>query len=393
MNYLEKFIQKASNKHDHKYDYSLAIDCDAKTLVQIICPEHGIFQQRKDVHIKGNGCKLCSYGNMKLKYTITEIVKMLSLVHNYKFDYSLVDTSKTTDKISIICHAHGIFKQTINHHKKSGGCPTCSYNECRISTEQFIEKANSVHNFKYDYSLVNLTKGSKENICIVCPVHGEFQQPAGSHMNGKGCRFCGYDKSISSRYAEYTTERFIELAKETHGERYSYEHSIYTNTETKLKIICSIHGIFEQRPLCHTRGKGCVKCRNDNTTYNFVQKYRDNPELGNKLGKVYILEIFDANERFLKLGITSDKVGRFKKYRMDFKKIGYEFKILFEYDTTNYASAMSENDIFKDMRIKGNIYIPNKNFSGKSECLILSCLDELTGIIPYKIKEYENIPR
>lgn len=392
MNFIESFIQKASVKHNNKYGYSLVIECASKDLVEIVCPDHGIFNQRKDVHLKGTGCQLCTKP-VKPKHNITEIVKILSLIHSYKYDYSLVEKSNVMSKISIICHRHGVFEQTIAHNKLSKGCPQCSYDEYTLSTDTFIKKASEVHNFKYDYSLVILNKGSKQKVEIICPIHGLFDQPAGSHMNGKGCRRCGYEKSLKSKYTEYTTERFVGLAVETHGDKYSYEYADYKSTEVKIKIVCSVHGIFEQRPLCHIRGKGCIKCRNDNTTYNFIRKYRDNQELGNKLGKLYILEVYNQEERFLKLGITSDKIGRFKKYRADFKKVGYEFRILFEYDTTNYASAMSENDIFKAMRIKGNIYVPNKNFSGKGECLIIGCLDDLVDIIPSKLNEYGNVPR
>lgn len=53
---------------------------------------------------------------------------------------------------------------------------------------------------------------------------------------------------------------FIELAKEKHCDKYTYENVIYVNNKTKVEITCLKHGIFEQTPANHMKGKGCAKC-------------------------------------------------------------------------------------------------------------------------------------
>lgn len=58
----------------------------------------------------------------------------------------------------------------------------------------------------------------------------------------------------------YTTSEFITKAKIVHGNRYSYESSIYVRSNAKLTIICPHHGAFEQRPNDHLSGKGCAAC-------------------------------------------------------------------------------------------------------------------------------------
>ena len=58
-----------------------------------------------------------------------------------------------------------------------------------------------------------------------------------------------------------TTENFIEKAKQIHGNKYDYSLVEYKNNKTKVKIICPIHGIFEQTPNCHLRLQGCPKCK------------------------------------------------------------------------------------------------------------------------------------
>lgn len=378
---VRKFKEKASVVHNNRYDYSRVVFCDAKTKVEIICPKHGSFFQRKDSHVKGAGCKKCLYENMPLKRTVEETIQKFKDVHGELYDYSLVNKSKTTEKVDIICQKHGIFRQTIAHHLTSRGCPECSFDEQRLSLDEFLLRCRRKHGEKYDYSLVSDYAGFQTQITIVCPEHGEFQQQAGSHSLGKGCRKCGLEASLAKRYSEYTTENFIKKVQAVHGDRYDYSLAEYVNTETKVKIICKVHGMFEQRPKCHENGKGCVKCRNENTTYNFIQKYRDNAELGKSPGIIYILKVQGNGEEFLKLGITSNKSGRFKRYRKQFKDVGYSHETLFERVMPNYQTAMLENEIFKKFRREDKIYKPLQDFSGKSECILPDCMGELQSLI------------
>jgi len=57
-----------------------------------------------------------------------------------------------------------------------------------------------------------------------------------------------------------TTEAFIKKAKEIHGDIYDYTLSQYKHKSIKVKIICNIHGIFEQTPDHHLMGCNCQKC-------------------------------------------------------------------------------------------------------------------------------------
>ncbi len=57
-----------------------------------------------------------------------------------------------------------------------------------------------------------------------------------------------------------THEEFIEKSVEIHGNKYNYSLCNYINNQIKIKIICQIHGEFEQTPMSHLAGKGCFKC-------------------------------------------------------------------------------------------------------------------------------------
>ena len=58
-----------------------------------------------------------------------------------------------------------------------------------------------------------------------------------------------------------TTEQFIQESKEKFGDKYDYSLVEYKNAKTKVKIICPIHGVFEQRPDAHKKS-GCKECGN-----------------------------------------------------------------------------------------------------------------------------------
>ena len=60
--------------------------------------------------------------------------------------------------------------------------------------------------------------------------------------------------------AKLTTEEFIAKAKAVHGDRYDYSKVEYVNNQTKVCIICPIHGVFLQRALDHIKGSGCPEC-------------------------------------------------------------------------------------------------------------------------------------
>lgn len=60
------------------------------------------------------------------------------------------------------------------------------------------------------------------------------------------------------------TSTFIEAAKITHGETYSYSQSEYVDAKSRVQIFCEKHGAFWQRPSNHTKGRGCRECASEN---------------------------------------------------------------------------------------------------------------------------------
>ena len=126
-----------------------------------------------------------------------------------------------------------------------------------MDLSDFIKKARNVHGDKYDYSK-SLYLGSRENIEIICPLHGSFFQLATNHLSGKGCKECSKINIIKNQTSN--TQEFISKAKNVHREKYDYSLVNYKNNHTKIKIICKKHGSFLQSPKDHISGRGCPLC-------------------------------------------------------------------------------------------------------------------------------------
>jgi hypothetical protein len=63
-----------------------------------------------------------------------------------------------------------------------------------------------------------------------------------------------------------TIDEFVNKAILKHNGRYDYSKVVYENTDSKVIIICGLHGDFEQRPTSHLKGIGCSKCAVNNRT-------------------------------------------------------------------------------------------------------------------------------
>jgi hypothetical protein len=72
----------------------------------------------------------------------------------------------------------------------------------RQTIEQFITKANIIHNNKYDYSKVVYLNNSTK-VIIICPTHGQFSQQPGNHLNNNGCPTCAQQQRIQTNLIRY----------------------------------------------------------------------------------------------------------------------------------------------------------------------------------------------
>jgi hypothetical protein len=337
-----------------------------------------------------------------MKYNTKTFVEKAKEIHGDKYDYSLVEYKNSQSKVLIICKAHGIFKQIpANHIRKNNprGCPNCAKNK-KLTTETFIEKAKKIHGDKYDYSLVEYG-GANKKIKIICPKHGVFKQKGFLHLQKYGCQICGNSVKL-------TTKTFIKKARRIHGNRYDYSLVEYKNSHLKIKIICSIHGVFEQKPNNHLSGQNCNKCgeivRSNNIILNakitFTKKVKkihsDKYDYSlvkyvNNRSKIDIIcpehGVFQQkpNSHLSGHGCPDCNIskGELKiKEILDKKNINYEFQKSFD-NCKNYNNK----------KFKFDFYLPKQNilieYDGKHH---FEPLKYFGGLDSFKIiKEYDSI--
>ena len=191
-------------------------------------------------------------------------------VHGDKYDYSKVEYVNCKTKVCIICPIHGEFWQTPDNHLQGKGCKECSFSKIplRKTTEQFIEEARKVHGNKYDYSKT-IYNGIKEKVIITCPIHGDFEIIADYHLSKNvGCPKCNINNDIVKRKIN-----FINKANKIYGNIFDYSKVNYIDGDTKVCIICPIHGEFWQTPSNHLQGKGCKECLDEKVNKNSCDKF------------------------------------------------------------------------------------------------------------------------
>lgn len=183
------------------------------------------------------------------KKTTEEFIQQSKEINNDRYDYSKTVYKNAKTKVIITCKKHGDFVQNPNLHiSQKCGCPKCSQPNRNITFDELNKKIKSIFNEKIIIkSFINFEKP----VIVECKKHGEFTTYVGHLLKGHACRKCRNTKTI---------EQFIKEAKLIHNNKYDYSLVNYVNSETKIKIICSKHGVFEQTPSGHLRN-GCPKCK------------------------------------------------------------------------------------------------------------------------------------
>ena len=124
----------------------------------------------------------------KQSLTLNEFIEKSKQIHNGKYIYDKVNYVNLKTKVCIICPKHGEFWQAPHSHLRGQGCPKCG--RINYDTTTFIQKANIIHNNKYDYSQTRYVN-SHCKVTIICKEHGIFEQRASAHLLGQGCPKCG----------------------------------------------------------------------------------------------------------------------------------------------------------------------------------------------------------
>jgi len=346
------WIAKAKEKHGDKFDYSKVNYINKNTPIDIICPVHGVVSMLPVSHIGSpTGCTLCSKEQQRniisaiKTVTVDDFLKRAKKLYGEDIDYSKVDYIDLYTEVTLICKKHGEYTQKPVNHLRGKGCKECALESMKATkkkngytTESWVAKASAIHNNKYKYPRA-VYVNNKEPIIVTCEKHGDFKIRPTSHLDGVGCAKCAID---NRRGGKFTTEEWIAKAKKKHGDSYDYSKTNYINAKTKVKIICPLHGEFEQFPTSHLSGVGCAKC---------------------------------AVEKMTKPSMTTDEyIAKAKKKHGD--KYGY--------DKTKYTGVY--NKVIITCPTHGDVLmLPNSHLTSETGCSI--CSKELTDSKQTSTKE------
>lgn len=169
---IEDFVKRAGIIYNNKYDYSLIKHVNRRSHINIICPMHGIFKTRADIHLEGAECIKC---NQEKRFALSEnkFIEKSKIVHKCLYDYALVKYNGANVKTEIICSVHGSFFQTPSGHSRGKGCPYCKESKGEIKIKNFLQENSLVfmreHRFpdcKYKNTLPFDFYIPKLNLCI-----------------------------------------------------------------------------------------------------------------------------------------------------------------------------------------------------------------------------------
>lgn len=271
------FILDAIKVHGNKYIYDKTEYINKRTKVCITCPKHGDFWQNAQSHLNGCGCKECMKEKFRLTYD--DFIQRAKEIHGSKYDYSLITKDNfngATSYVSIICPTHGIFKQKASNHLMGQGCAKCAHDLLHktksMPMDEFLTRVKHLYGDRFDMSKVVFENVSTP-ITVTCKKHGDFYVTPRYFLRGYGCPKC-------DGFGKYTTQHFVDLAKQVHGEHYDYTFSNYKQSREHIEIVCNKCGNhFFQSPNSHLNGKGCPYCAiqeqsliKRHTTEQFIQK-------------------------------------------------------------------------------------------------------------------------
>jgi len=145
------WIVMASHKHNNKYDYTNVKYVNLKTKVDIICPVHGMFSQRADLHLKITGCSKC---NLEIR------------IQNIPFENSFASVEKSNqwspknklkpNEVFKYSNEKFLFDCNVCSHEFSITLANVKYHWCPYCVNQKLCKDNC--DYCYDKSFASTSK-------------------------------------------------------------------------------------------------------------------------------------------------------------------------------------------------------------------------------------------
>ena len=251
-----KTTEEFSNELYEKYGKRLIIPNDAVYLgniknIKVICPKHGIKWMRPNNLLSGSKCKECGYVDVskKNRNTPQEFLEKAHTVHSNKYEYpNIFEEYGKIEKIHILCKRCGkIFKQRPSLHLSGNGCSNCN----KFPQKYTFETLQNTITKKYpNIELISKYIGDNDNaITVRCKKHNiEWQTtPHILAQQKHGCKKCYIENRIT-KIREKRAKIFQNFIEKHYKALYDISNVEYINENTKVKLVCPIHGEFFLKP-------------------------------------------------------------------------------------------------------------------------------------------------
>lgn len=122
------FVEAALISHSGKYSYPNVNYKNTLTKVEVMCPQHGVFNISPSNHLRGKGCPCCfaKAASERKSDTVESFIQKAVIEHGTLYNYSKVVYINSKEAVCIVCKTHGDFWQQPNNHLFGKGCPRCS---------------------------------------------------------------------------------------------------------------------------------------------------------------------------------------------------------------------------------------------------------------------------
>lgn len=149
----------------------------------------------------------------------------------------------------------------------------------KLTKEEFVEKSNTTHNNKYNYSLVNYIN-SVTKVKIICEEHGIYTQIPHAHMKGQSCPFC---PKKHGGYERLSIEILKERCYKLHKDEYLILSTEYINNSTKIMIKHNkCLNEYTVKPIHFFNGSCCPNCYNKSKGENKIKLFLDENNISYK---------------------------------------------------------------------------------------------------------------
>lgn len=189
--------------------------------------------------------------------------KKMKEIHGDKYDFSESEYDGAKNRVYFKCPVHGlIYGQPFNLLRGSG-CRLCGIAETRekksLTRGDVEAKLKEIHGDDLYFENIPERPKKKDRIDVYCKIHGKFpSRPDLWHLLVKktGCRSCKTSRGLRKRNKRDYVSDFIKI----HGNKYDYSEFKFTDSQSKVVVICPEHGPFSVSISNHLKGRGCRDC-------------------------------------------------------------------------------------------------------------------------------------